>query len=241
MQNIQKGGNGITGHLANLRLLHQRLVEERCSIFLGRLLLLVAALTFLAVGLLLGCGAWHIEAHLDKLVLTSSSLFALSVCHRAVVAILRQRHLHGDFVAASQVGVANLRVGELERGAVLYVERDFGLGEFGLAPVPAAQSVLFALEGGAVPVLEHLAEAVVVLLLEAVELDDARVALEDADLVALGDLAPLRAADVTMIEREGVAAAVWLPAEAGLCESASSALLGEVEVDVVEALTSDRG
>lgn len=97
--------------------------------------------------------------------------------------------------------------------------------------------MLLVLEDGAVPVLEDLAKAIVVLLLEAVELEDARVALEDANLVALGDLAPLRTADVVVIERKSVATAVWLPAETSLCESASAALLGEVEVDAVEALT----
>ena len=97
--------------------------------------------------------------------------------------------------------------------------------------------MLLALEGGAVPVLEDLGKAVKVLLLEAVELDDGgRVALQDAHLVALGGAAPLGAADVVVVEGEGVAAAGGLPAEAVLGEATLSALLGEVEVDVVEAL-----
>lgn len=200
-------------------------------------MLSVAALAVLAIGLLLGGGAGDVEAHLDELVPAGRRLFALSVGRRSVVAILWQRHLHGDFIATSQVGVANLGVRKLKRRPVLDVEGDFGLLKLGLAPVPAAQGVLLALEDGAVPVLEDLAQAIIVLLLEAVELENARVALEDANLVALGDLAPLRAANVVVIERKSVATAVWLPAEASLCESASAALLGEVEVDAVKALT----
>jgi hypothetical protein len=46
----------------------------------------------------------------------------------------------------------------------------------------------------------------------------------------------LCAADVRVVECEGIAAARRLPAEAVLGESALAALLGEVEVDVVEAL-----
>lgn len=97
--------------------------------------------------------------------------------------------------------------------------------------------MLLALQRGAVPVLEDLAQALVVLLLESVELDDARVALQDPDLVAPGGAAPLGAANVAVIEGEGVTAAGGFPSEAGLCESALAALLGEVKVDAVETLT----
>jgi hypothetical protein len=96
--------------------------------------------------------------------------------------------------------------------------------------------MLLALEGGAVPVFEDLAQALVVFLLEAVELDDARVALQDSDLVALGGTAPLRAGDIAVVEGEGVAAADRLPSKASLGESALAALLGEVKVDIVETL-----
>lgn len=99
--------------------------------------------------------------------------------------------------------------------------------------------MLLVFQHGAVPVLEDLAQAVVVFLLEAVELDDARVALQDPDLVALGGAAPLRAGDVAMVEGEGIAATGRLPSEASLGESALAALLGEVKVDVVEALAEE--
>jgi hypothetical protein len=97
--------------------------------------------------------------------------------------------------------------------------------------------MLLALQRRAVPVLEDFAQAFVVLLLESVELDDARVALQDSDLVAPGGAAPLGAANVAVIEGEGVTAAGGFPSEAGLCESALAALLGEVKVDAVETLT----
>lgn len=68
----------------------------------------------------------------------------------------------------------------------MHVKGKFSLGELGLAPVPPSQGMLFALQGSAVPILEDLVQAFVVLLLKAIELDDGRrVPLEDADLVAL--------------------------------------------------------
>lgn len=97
--------------------------------------------------------------------------------------------------------------------------------------------MLLALQRGAVPVLEDLAQAFVIFLLESVELDDARVTLQDPDLVSPGGSAPLGATNVTMIEGEGVTAARGLPSEPGLCESTLAALLGEVKVDAVETLT----
>lgn len=65
--------------------------------------------------------------------------------------------LDGDFVAAGQVRVGHLRVGDLEGGLVLDVENQLGLGEFRLAPVPASQGVFLALQVYAIPVLKDLA------------------------------------------------------------------------------------
>lgn len=48
------------------------------------------------------------------------------------------------------------------------------------------------------------------------------------------------AADVAMVEGEGVAATRGFPAETCLCEPALAALLGEVEEDVVKALADGR-
>lgn len=237
MQNIQKGSDSIASHFTNLRLLHQRLVEERGGILLGLLLLVTASLAILAVGLLFGGGSRHVKAHLNELVLAGSRLLSLAIRRRSVIAILRQRHLNSDFIATGQVGVANLGVRKLEGGAVLNVECNLSLGELGLSPVPSTEGVLLALKGCAVPVLEDLAQAIVVLLLEAVQLNDSGIALENADFVSLGSLTPLRVANVVVVECKCITASVWLPTETSLCKSAAAALLGEVEVDVVEALT----
>lgn len=74
-------------------------------------------------------------------------------------------------------------------------------------------------------------------MLESVQLDDARVPLQDSDLVSSGGSTPLGAPNVAVIEGEGVTAARGLPSEPGLCESTLAALLGEVKVDAVETLT----
>jgi hypothetical protein len=48
----------------------------------------------------------------------------------------------------------------------------------------------------------------------------------------------LAAANIAVVEGERVAATRRLPAESGLCKSTLAALLGEVEVDVIEALAA---
>lgn len=75
-------------------------------------------------------------------------------------------------------------------------------------------------------------------MLESIELNNTRVTLQDANLVPFGSSAPLRAADVAVIEGEGVAAACRFPAEASLGEPALAALLGEIEVDAIKALAA---
>ena len=70
---------------------------------------------------------------------------------------IRGGKLNGDLVATGQVGVGNLGVRDLECGFVLDVENELGLGEFGLAPVPASQGMLLGLEVYAIPVLKDLA------------------------------------------------------------------------------------
>jgi hypothetical protein len=80
-------------------------------------------------------------------------------------------------------------------------------------------------------------------LLEAIELDDALVAVsrKHLDLPPPRRATPLRRYDLGCIEREGaaLAAARGLPTETGLCETSDAVLLGEVEVDVVERLPVD--
>lgn len=72
--------------------------------------------------------------------------------------------------------------------------------------------------------------------MESVQLDDARVTLQDLHLVASGRPAPLGRADVARIEGEGVTAACRLPAETALCKPALAVFPRQVEVDVVKAL-----
>jgi hypothetical protein len=241
MENVEECCDGIASHLANLGLVHEGIVKQRS----GVLLLLTARITtsIFTIGVLLRRYARNVEAHLDQLISAGASLLSLApgatkvaIC-AGIVGVDGQSHFDSNLIATSQVGVANLRIRDLESRAILDVECELGLGEFGLAPIPTPQGMLFVLEDRAVPVLEDLGEAVKVLLLEAVELDDGgRVALQDADLVALGGAAPVGAANVSVVEGKGVAAASGLPAEAVLGESAFAALLGEVEIDVVKAL-----
>jgi hypothetical protein len=195
MQHIQKRGDRIAGRLADFCLLNESVVKESD----GVLLLLVRVAPRLAsLGLLPCRRARNVEPHLHELVSPRRCLLALAWC-RAVLAVrlasLAYRELDGDLVAAGEVRVADLRVGDLEGGAVLHVERQLGLLELSLAPVPAAQRVFLVLEVGAVPVLEDLAEALIVLLrgqpptwcmrclllphllLESIQLNDTRVPL----------------------------------------------------------------
>jgi hypothetical protein len=104
--------------------------------------------------------------------------------------------------------------------------------------------VLLVLEIGAVPVLEELVEAFVVLrqsatsvrprsciahlLLKAIELNDTRCPLQNLDFVAFGRSTPLGTSDVALIKGEGFTAARGLPAQARLGESAFAAVLGQV-------------
>jgi hypothetical protein len=72
--------------------------------------------------------------------------------------------------------------------------------------------------------------------LEAVQLNDAGIPLQNLQLVAPGRPAPLCAADVALVESEGVAAARGLPAQAVLSEPALALFPGQVQVDIVKAL-----
>ena len=78
-------------------------------------------------------------------------------------------------------------------------------------------------------------------LVEAVELDYARVSQEDFDLIAPRRSAPLGTADVARVEGEGIAAASRFPAQAIFRESRLAALLGQIQVDVVKILTVTKG
>lgn len=232
VQDIRERSDGISGRLANVGLLDQRLVEERHRVLL---LLVGIAGRIAALGLFPRGGAWDVDPHLHELVLPGRGSLARALL--AVRAILVQRKLDGDLVAPGEVGVGDLRIRDFEGRPVLHVEGQLGLAKLGLAPVPAAERVLLVLQRRAVPVLEDLAETLVVFLREAVQLDDAGVALQDLHLVAARGSAPLCAADVALVQCEGLTAGRRLPAQSVLGKPALAGLFGEIQVDVIETLS----
>lgn len=146
MQHVEEGGDSIASRLTDFSFLNKSLIEKHGGILL--LLAVLIAAGFLSFGFLLGRHAWDIKSHFDKLVLSCTCLFTpatrtteLAVSTR-VAGVKWKSHLDSNLIAASQVGVANLRVGQLKRWLVLNAKGDFGLGEFGFAPIPASKGVL---------------------------------------------------------------------------------------------------
>ena len=74
--------------------------------------------------------------------------------------------------------------------------------------------------------------------METVELGELRVSLRNFHFVSFGCSTPLRAADIALINGDRLAAARRLPAKSALSEPALSALLGQVQVNVVKALAA---
>lgn len=255
MQDVQERRNGVASRLANLGLLDEGVVKERY----GVLLLLRVATSVVTLGFFPRCRPWNVESHLDELILPGSRLLSLVGCPVVTVgfATVTNGKFDRDLVATSEVRVGNLRIRNLEGWPVLNVEGELRFTELGLSPVPTAERVLLLLEVGAVPVLEDFVESFIVLresqhplirsdkkkkigsahlLLKAVQLDDARIPLQNLHLVALCRPAELRAADIALIECESIASAGGLPSKSRLGESALAALLGQVQVDIVETL-----
>lgn len=97
--------------------------------------------------------------------------------------------------------------------------------------------MLLCLENDTVPVLEEAADAIVVVLREAIELmDNCVLTAKDFDLVTLCCSTPLCGADGRFVECEGVAATYGFPPETAFSETNLSRLFAEVEEDVVDAL-----
>lgn len=95
MQNIQEGGDGVTGGLANVSLLHEGLVEDGD----GGLGFLIGVTTgLLSFCLLARRGAGDVESHLDEFILSSPGLLALCLAIR--LSVLVDRELNGDLIAA---------------------------------------------------------------------------------------------------------------------------------------------
>lgn len=171
VKDIQECSKGIAGHIANLSLVHEGLIEEICSILLLSSFFLVLFLVTLGafrLFLLHGC-ARDVEAHLNQFIGTRSGLAAsiLRASCRLSIGTIRlsrgERKLHRHLILSSQVGVGDFGVGDLEGGSVLDIERQLGLGEFCLAPVPSSQSVFAVLDVDPVPNFEGLAQALEIL------------------------------------------------------------------------------
>lgn len=102
VEDLQESGNGITGSLANLGLVHEGLVEQGGGVLL---LLFRVAAGFFPLGLLARSRARYVESHLDQLVLPGTRLLAPSsraaqVAVRSRVIFVGGRELDGDLVAA---------------------------------------------------------------------------------------------------------------------------------------------
>lgn len=85
----------------------------------------------------------------------------MSICIRAVVG--GGGEVDRYLVLARQVCVGDFGIRDLKCRAIGNIERQLGLSELSLAPVPATERMLLALEIDAVPELEKLRDAVVVL------------------------------------------------------------------------------
>lgn len=164
MQHIQEGGNCIARCLSNLRLLDEGVIKQSDSVLFFLIHVAPGLTTF---SLLPGCRAGDVEPHLRELVPPSSRLSAFPWC-RAILAVgfagVGDGEFDSDLVATSKVRVGNLRVWDLESWPVLHIEREFSLAKLGLAPIPTAQRVFLIFQVGAVPVLEDLTEALIILI-----------------------------------------------------------------------------
>lgn len=165
MKNIQEGSKRVAGHVADLGLVHECLVEEVGGVLLLHLFL-VFLLTVGALGalclFLLHCCARNVEPHFNELIGSRSGLAAPILCATSRLAIAvrisaREGKLHRHLVLSSQVGIGDFGVRDFEGGSVLNVERQLGLGEFCLAPVPSSQGVFAGLDVDAIPDFESLA------------------------------------------------------------------------------------
>ena len=78
------------------------------------------------------------------------------------------------------------------------------------------------------------------LLIEAIQLDDARGARQNLQFVSLCRSTPLGCADIAAIEGKSLASTRRLPSQATFRKLTLSGLLGEVEVDVIEALPGEK-
>lgn len=167
MKDIQKRSKGITGHVADLSLVHKRLVEEIRRILLLHFFLVLFPFAFpLGVFclLLLHGRAGDVEPHFDKLIRARRGLSSPVLCAPCRLSVGSVRlgrgkgKLHRHLILSSQVGIGDFGVGHFESGSVLDIEGQLGLGELCITPVPSSQGVFAVLDVDAVPDFESLAQ-----------------------------------------------------------------------------------
>lgn len=170
MQNIQKGSKGIARHVPDLRLIHKSLVEEIGRVLLFHFVLFSFSLSVLFCALFLfdafvclHSGSRDVESHFDQLIGASCSLLSTVLCATSrllagLVAIGIQGEFHRDLVFPGKVRIRDFGVWDFEGRAVLHVERQLGLGELCLAPVPASERSFPGFHIDAIPILECFAQ-----------------------------------------------------------------------------------
>lgn len=171
MQHVQEGCECVAGYIANLGLVHESFIEQIRRVLLFRIFF--AILLAIGIGIilvLLRCGAWNVESHLDQLIGTYCSLPTAGLCASSRLPLgssgfcPRQCKFNCHLILSRQVRIGNLRVGYLEGWSVLHVEGQFRFGEFCFTPVPSSEGVFAVFDVDAVPDFESLGQALEVLV-----------------------------------------------------------------------------
>ena len=176
MKDIQECSKRIACHVSNLSLVHKCLIEKIGSVQLLEFLLFlflvffldfsILAILFLGLLLLLDCHTGDVKPHFDQFVWARCGLLAtfLRATRLATGAIsIAQSKLHGNFVLSGKVRIRDFGVRQLESRPVLDIERQLGLCEFRLSPIPSSQSMLARFDVNSVPDLKRLAQSLKVL------------------------------------------------------------------------------
>ena len=72
-------------------------------------------------------------------------------------------------------------------------------------------------------------------MLKSVQLDDRSIASDNLEFVGFRSPAPLGSSDLIVVQGERITAATRLPTKSTLCESTTTRLLGEVEVNILKS------
>lgn len=134
MKNIQESRKGISSHIADLGLIHERFVEESSCILRFCLLLLLLFFIFLFTLLLFAllldallrshCCARDVEPHLNQLIWAGGGLpppvtrATGRLAIGFVCLVTTEAEFNGDLVLSRKVGIGDLGVGDFERRPV---------------------------------------------------------------------------------------------------------------------------